>query len=284
MTWKGTTPTFESYTHTTNVSGTTDGRFVLAGSEIPAEPESSYAAPFNQIVIVVKASDLGLKPGDAIVGFLSAVSQTTNPVGTGPGATALYDQMPNSPSFAKSYVVPTSDACSAPGFVSRKTHGAAGAFDVLLPTSGNPGIECRTGGANNLYTLIYSLDKDVAIAGTATKTQGAAIVGVPIVGPNPNQVTVNLRSVMNAQHLVITLNGVQDVTGATLNNLAARMDVLIGDVDGNGRVDGNDVSAVQGHTRQSTDSTNYRYDVDATGRIDGNDVSITQTQTRTGLP
>jgi Dockerin type I domain len=62
------------------------------------------------------------------------------------------------------------------------------------------------------------------------------------------------------------------------------MGVLIGDVDGNGRVDGNDVSAVQSHTRQSVDSTNFRYDVNASGLIDGNDVSMTQGHTRTSLP
>jgi len=62
------------------------------------------------------------------------------------------------------------------------------------------------------------------------------------------------------------------------------MGVLLADVDGNGRVDGNDVSGVQSHSRQISDSNNFRYDVNVTSRIDGNDISATQTQTRTSLP
>jgi hypothetical protein len=55
-------------------------------------------------------------------------------------------------------------------------------------------------------------------------------------------------------------------------------------VNANRIVDGNDVSAVQGQTRQSVGSTNFREDVNANGIIDGNDVSLTQGQTRTSLP
>src|SRR5437879_13884389 len=89
MTWNGTTPTFESYTPAPNGSGGVDGRFVTAGSQKPAEPSSGYAPPFNKVVIVVKASDLGLNPCDPISGFVSAVSQTAG--GVSPG---LYDDMP----------------------------------------------------------------------------------------------------------------------------------------------------------------------------------------------
>ncbi|HUE41427.1 MAG TPA: SBBP repeat-containing protein, partial [Chthoniobacterales bacterium] len=38
--------------------------------------------------------------------------------------------------------------------VSRKTHGTAGTFDVDLPLSGTPGIECRSGGADGDYTIV----------------------------------------------------------------------------------------------------------------------------------
>jgi hypothetical protein len=62
------------------------------------------------------------------------------------------------------------------------------------------------------------------------------------------------------------------------------MGVLVGDVNAIGAVDRNDVSAMQSHTRQAVDITNFRYDMNATGNIDGNDVSLTQGQTRTSLP
>ena len=51
--------------------------------------------------------------------------------------------------------------------VSRKTHGDAGDFDISLPPTGNPGVECRSGGANGDYTFVFTFTNDV-INGTAT--------------------------------------------------------------------------------------------------------------------
>jgi hypothetical protein len=62
------------------------------------------------------------------------------------------------------------------------------------------------------------------------------------------------------------------------------MDVLLGDVNSTGLVDGNDVSAVQAKTRQAATSSNFRLDVNTSGLIDGNDVSLVQSKTRTSLP
>ncbi len=115
MAWTGATPVFESYTPGGNTSGGVDGRFVTPGTQIPAEASSSYASPFDRIVIVAKASDLGLKPGDAISGFVSGVSQSTDPANIGAGATALYDQMPDSLAFTGSYTVRSNQLCSPEG-------------------------------------------------------------------------------------------------------------------------------------------------------------------------
>jgi hypothetical protein len=106
MSWNGTTPVFESYTPGTSNAGTTDGRFVTAGTEKPAEPTSGYTAPYNKVVIVVKASDLGLNPGDIISGFVSGVSQTAGGVITG-----LYDSMPDGLGYAGSYTVSDNQVC-----------------------------------------------------------------------------------------------------------------------------------------------------------------------------
>jgi hypothetical protein len=103
-------------------------------------------------------------------------------------------------------------------------------------------------------------------------------------GLTANQCAINLTNVSNAQYITVTLNSVLDVTGASGNVLSPQMGVLIGDVNFTGGVDGNDVSGVQSHTRQSVTSANFQYDVNATGGIDGNDVSLTQSHTRTSLP
>jgi len=289
MAWKtspANTPVFESYTPGPNNSGGVDGRFVdNAQPIIPADASSSYVAPFNKIVIVVKATDLGLQPGDVISGFVSGVTQTSNPVGTGPAATTLYDQMPDSLSFANSYVVAHNNVCAplAPGVVSRKTHGAAGPFDLTLPTNGNAAIEPRSGGPNNAYTVIYTFGTNLAFAGTAAPTQGTATVSPPAIGPNLNQVTVDLTNVTDVQHLVIGLTGAQDANHAPLTPQTARMDVVVGDVNGNGLVNSTDTSLAQIQSGKPVTVDNFRMDVNANGVINSTDTSIVQSKSGTGF-
>src|SRR5438309_2622694 len=136
MTWNGTTPTFESYTPSPNGSGGVDGRFVKAGSQIPADPSSGYARPFNKVVIVVKTSDLGLNPGDTIAGFVSGVSQTARGVITG-----LYDQMPDSLAFTGSYTVNSSQFC--------RPNNAPTAVLTATPTSGNAPLAVNFDGSGS---------------------------------------------------------------------------------------------------------------------------------------
>jgi hypothetical protein len=168
---------------------------------------------------------------------------------------------------------------TCPTVVSRKTHGTTGTFDINLP-----GNECRSGGATNAYTLIYTLDRNATVAGTATATQGTATVGTPTLGPNANQVTVNLTGVTSAQHLVIVLNGVQDAAGAILNNLVGRMDVLVGDVNANGRVSNSDVSSIQAQVGAAVGIANFRNDVNANGTLSNGDVAAAQAQVGSQLP
>jgi PKD repeat protein len=106
MFWGGPTPTFESYTPGVSGAGTTDGRFVVAGTQRPAEPGSSYVTPFNKVIIIVKASDLGLAPGDVINGFVSAVTVTTGGVITG-----TVDEMPGGLAYTGSFAVPSNQFC-----------------------------------------------------------------------------------------------------------------------------------------------------------------------------
>jgi uncharacterized repeat protein (TIGR03803 family) len=155
------------------------------------------------------------------------------------------------------------------------------------------------GGANVLGTVFKfkpstgALRTIVDFTGAGGANPYAALVrdgagnfwGTTIYGGALGDGTVFKINASNAQYLQVNLGNVTDVLGNSLSAVSSpQMGVLLGDVDANGRVHGNDVSAVQSDTRQVTSGTNYRFDVDANGRIDGNDVSTTQTQTRTGLP
>ena len=131
MTWDlDATPKFQSYIAEPNNAGGVDGRFVDPASIKPAEPESSYD-PDNGIVdIVVKASDIGLAPGNLIAGFNAAVSQTDPLVGA---ATATYDQMPDSLTHSGAFTFGGNAACAL--------NQAPTAKLVATPTQGNPPME-----------------------------------------------------------------------------------------------------------------------------------------------
>ncbi len=92
--------------------------------------------------------------------------------------------------------------------VSRKTHGAAGTFDIPLPISGTPAIECRTGGATGDYTLVFTFSNHVT-SGNASVDSGVGMIsGSPVF--SGNTMTVNLTGVANAQTLTIKLSNVTD--------------------------------------------------------------------------
>jgi N-acetylneuraminic acid mutarotase len=161
--------------------------------------------------------------------------------------------------------------------VSRKAHGTAGAFDVDLPLSGTPGIECRTGGASGDYTIVVTFLANVSVNASpqAAVTSGVGMIGSggasnggTVVISN-NIITIPLTNVANAQTINVTLN---NVNGST--SLVIPMRVLIGDVNSNGTVNASDVSVTKVRVGQAVDSTNFRADVNANGAINAGDVSI----------
>jgi hypothetical protein len=171
------------------------------------------------------------------------------------------------------------------GAVSRKVHGSAGPFDVDLPFTGNPGIECRSGGANGDYTLVFSFASSVTSVGGANVTGGnGTIISGNIDPTDAHSYIVNLTGVTNAQFITVSLTNVTDSAGNFSPAVAGQMGVLIGDVNASGRVDAADVSLVRQQTLQPISSSNFREDVNASGRIDAADVSIVRQQTLTSLP
>jgi hypothetical protein len=184
------------------------------------------------------------------------------------------------PQCVPSTVVPLSSV------VSRMTHGAAGTFDIDLPLTGPRGIEPRSSnslGAGN-YTLVFTFANNLTSVGGATLTTGTGGVSSSMIGPNPNQFTVNLTGVTNRQYVAVTLTAVQDALGDSGNVVGPQMGVLIGDVNGSTVVDSGDVFLVRQQTARTASSSNFRDDVNATGLIDSGDVFIVRQHTATSLP
>jgi hypothetical protein len=165
--------------------------------------------------------------------------------------------------------------------VSRKVHGTTGIFDVDLPLSGNPGIECRSGGANGNYQIVFTFRNNLSSVSSATIASAA--VDSSSIGPDQNQYTVNLAGVPNAHSATVMLNTVQDVAG-NIGNASGTMAVLIGDTTGNGTVTSSDVSQVKLQSGQPVTSSDFRADVNASGTITSTDVSAVKLRTGTALP
>ena len=164
--------------------------------------------------------------------------------------------------------------------VSRKLHGSAGPFDVNLPLTGTRGVECRSSGGNHQLTFTFNSN---VVSGSASVMSGGTGT-VSEITFSGNTMTVNLTGVTNAQYITVNLTNVTDSTGNTLGAAAVTMGVLLGDVNGSGRVDAADVSSVRQQTLQTVTSSNFREDINASGRIDAADVSTVRQQTLTSLP
>lgn len=205
------------------------------------------------------------------------------------GSPAINSGNPNSPARDQRYYLRNGPAdrgafesagTIAPlASVSRKTHGAAGVFDVDLPSGGNVGIECRTGGSNGDHQIVMDFATPTT-ASSASITSGIGMVNTATV--NGSQITANLTGVTNAQQIVLTLFGVSD--GVNTNNVSIPMGVLLGDVNGNGAVNSTDVSLTKLQSGQSITNTNFRADVNVNGFINASDVSLVKSKSGSALP
>ncbi|MDQ6905659.1 MAG: hypothetical protein M3176_02415, partial [Chloroflexota bacterium] len=115
--------------------------------------------------------------------------------------------------------------------VSRKFHNGV-PFDINLPLTGGPGIECRSGGATNDYQVVFTFPGAVTFTSAAVTagTGGVSAMG----GSGTTVITVNLTGVTNAQRLTLTLANVNN--GANNGDVGVQLGVLLGDTNGDGSV------------------------------------------------
>jgi hypothetical protein len=168
--------------------------------------------------------------------------------------------------------------------VSRKTHGAAGTFEVNLPSSGNPGIECRTGGAGGNHTIVFRFQNTITSVANASVTAGTGSVSSSAIGADPHEYVVNLSGVANAQTITVTLTNVYDSAGNSSPSVSVQAGFLIGDVNANRTVNAADIASVKSQTGNPVTAANFRDDVTADGSLNATDISLTKSRSGTGLP
>jgi hypothetical protein len=166
---------------------------------------------------------------------------------------------------------------------SRKVHGAAGTFDIDLPLSGTPGVECRSGGSTGDYKIVTTFTTPITWAsavltagfGSIKDNRGTATVE----GAN---VTVELENVSSGQAIEIEINGM--TADGTPFDIDVPMTVLVGDVTGNGAINSSDVSLTKSQAGRAVTVSNFREDVTASGSVNASDIALVKSRSGTSTP
>ena len=166
--------------------------------------------------------------------------------------------------------------------VSRMVHGSAGPFDLNLPLTGTPAVECRSGGASGNFQMVFTFANPLTSVGGATFS-GTGSISNRSLGTDPHQYIVDLTGVTNAQTVGVTLSNVIDSTG-NIGSVTGTMSILVGDTTGNGAVNSSDIAQTQQASGQPLTKSNFRMDVNANGAINSSDIGFVQSKSGTALP
>jgi hypothetical protein len=162
---------------------------------------------------------------------------------------------------------------------SRKVHGVAGTFDLLLslvPT--NPTSEPRAGPA---ATVVLTFNKPITGA-TVTVTEGVATAGTPTF--SANEVVVGLTGVSDQQYVTLSLANVASADGFSGGSGSVRIGFLTGDVSQSRVVSVSDLGMLNAQLAQPVTAVNYWFDINASGTITVADKGMTSNNLAKALP
>src|SRR4030095_1060988 len=125
---------------------------------------------------------------------------------------------------------------------SSKKQGNAGTFDIDLPLTGTPGVECRVGnGGTFLQTIVFTFSEPVtSVSGTTTMSCGR-VNSTTISG---STVTVELGHVTcGGSDITVDVPGVHGGSGSV--DASATMTLRTGDVNADGHVGTGDLKEIK---------------------------------------
>jgi hypothetical protein len=257
------------------------------------EPDAGSFTSDGLITIVVSKNKVANpKTGDLLGDFevrtynsVSNVVRTNNAIdqATGNGAdktATANDLIANAATYMLVGPIP-----GVADVVSRKTHGAAGAFDVsLLP--GASGVEPRRGSGVNAgdHQLVFRFLQPVTFTSATVSPPGPPGTGVSSTSANnvpSTEVVVNLTGISNPRTLTVTLNGV--TLNGTTANVPVQVGFLIGDANSDRGVDSGDSQYTRSRSGQLAEGTNFRADVNTDGAINSGDAIVVRSNSGKGL-
>ncbi len=168
---------------------------------------------------------------------------------------------------------------------SRKTHGAAGDFDIAInpatAITGTIDVECRAIGTG--HRIVFTFNNAVTSSGTVAVTDkdGNPFVGaMPSLSSSGNDVIVTVTGIPDNRRAKFTLSN----TNSAGLTFSASAGFLVGDVNNSRSVTGTDVGVVRGRSGQAVTAVNFKSDLNASGTLTGTDVSVVRPRSGLVIP
>jgi hypothetical protein len=159
-------------------------------------------------------------------------------------------------------------------------HGSAGIFDIALPATGEPGVECRSGGASGVYTLVLTFSNSM-VSANANMLSGGFVEGISFDGPT---ISLHLTNVTDVQKITVNVSDAADAVGQISPSTDVEMNVLVGDTTGNRSVNSSDIGQAKSQSGLTTNAGNFRTDVTANGTINSSDIGQIKANSGNNLP
>jgi len=167
--------------------------------------------------------------------------------------------------------------------LSRKTHGAAGTFDLAIDTApaigGAVTVESRAIGAG--HQIVFQFSDAISVAGTVSVVNAAAMpVGSASAMAAGNEVVVTVTGIPDNSRATITLTGVN----GGISVAPVSIGFLVGDVNNSRSVNATDISGVKARSGQATVIGNFRFDLNASGGVNATDIAAVKARSGLVLP
>jgi hypothetical protein len=266
---------------------------------VPAAPAIGTATPGGSkaTITFTPSSDDG---GSPVTGYTVTCNSGGPPItATGPASpitvTGLTDAvfyfcsvtatntMGTSTPSATTDVIPQPRLLTA---LSRKTHGAAGTFDIVLDTSqligGFVTTESRASDAGGTgHQVVFQFDGPIAAPGTpdVVDALGNSIGSIVSAIANGNNVEVTFTGIADNTRANVTLSNVNNAS-----NPSVAIGFLAGDANDTRAVTPGDIASVKARSGQTTNATNFRFDINASGSINASDIAAVKARSGLVLP
>ena len=156
-------------------------------------------------------------------------------------------------------------------------------FNINLPLSGTPGVECREGALGTATKIVFTFS-DAVTSVDSTSTSCGRVISTTASGNTVSVLLNNIQTSCDGSDVTVTLTGVNGGSGS-LPSAAVTFGQLAGDVNGDGTVDGTDLHQVRMNSgRGLVTGATFRNDVSGDGKVNHADIKLTRDAQDNSLP